>query len=245
MRIIEGHFHHESFKRHYHLDYHIGLITAGAQRYYYRSASHVARRGELVIMPPGEVHDGTAVDQHAYSYRVIALSPQWLTEHYHIGNDTMPFTTKPLARACWQRVYQLSEQLIHQPDSLACESALVAAIEPLLYTHNAQHPQAPLTQTQLKQLREYMHAHLEEGVELSQLAQLTHRSVPQFCRQFKRSTGMSPYAYFLCLRLESSLLAIRAGTPLSTVAHQHGFHDQAHFVRAFYNHFALLPSQAR
>jgi quercetin dioxygenase-like cupin family protein len=37
----------------------IGMIMAGAQRYRYRGAEHLAPTGTLVLINPDEVHNGT------------------------------------------------------------------------------------------------------------------------------------------------------------------------------------------
>ena len=61
-----------------------------------------------------------------------------------------------------------------------------------------------LSQVKLRQLLEYIDEHLSENLSLDVLATLCDLSQFHFCRQFKQSTGISPYQYLLQQRLEKA-----------------------------------------
>jgi AraC family transcriptional regulator len=75
----------------------------------------------------------------------------------------------------------------------------------------------------------------EAGVERTHLA-----------RTFRRFTGVSVGEYHRRVRLAAAARKL-AGTvaPISRIAFEHGFADQAHFTRHFRRHFGLTPAAYR
>src|ERR1700756_3717986 len=56
--LSEARFSEFRFDRHYHLDYHIALVTEGVQRQGFHGETLLLTPGSIQLMPPGEVHDG-------------------------------------------------------------------------------------------------------------------------------------------------------------------------------------------
>ena len=73
--LIEADYQDFSFTRHYHLDFHIGLIISGQQKFHYQGTHHQVGSGQLVIMPPDEIHDGQSMLKSGYQTRVFSLEP--------------------------------------------------------------------------------------------------------------------------------------------------------------------------
>ena len=80
-------------------------------------------------------------------------------------------------------------------------------------------------------------------ISLKDLAKLCRLSESQLLRQFKRSTGMTPYAWLARLRLEQALVLLKSGKLSTQVAYKVGFFDQAHFVNAFRQAYGISPTQ--
>ncbi|TCN74018.1 AraC-like protein [Vibrio crassostreae] len=74
--LIQAQYQEFAFQRHYHLDFHIGLITQGQQKFAYKGTSHHVGAGQVVIMPPDELHDGHSKLDSGYQVSVFAVSPQ-------------------------------------------------------------------------------------------------------------------------------------------------------------------------
>jgi AraC-like DNA-binding protein len=64
-------------------------------------------------------------------------------------------------------------------------------------------------------------------------------------RQFRLLYGTSPYRYLLMRRLALAREQIARRRPLSEVALDAGFADQAHFSRLFKAAFGLTPARYR
>lgn len=76
--LIKAHYKKFAFRRHYHLDFHIGLITSGQQKFCYHGTNHTVGHGQVVIMPPDELHDGRSIHDNGYQVRVFLLNPNGL-----------------------------------------------------------------------------------------------------------------------------------------------------------------------
>ena len=78
--LIQAQYQEFAFQRHYHLDFHIGLITQGQQKFVYKGTNHHVGAGQVVIMPPDELHDGHSKLDSGYQVSVFSVSPQWFQD---------------------------------------------------------------------------------------------------------------------------------------------------------------------
>ena len=95
-------------------------------------------------------------------------------------------------------------------------------------------PKGKLSSWQLREIIEYIHAHLDTQLSLTKLATQLNLSTFHFARLFKKSLGLSPHKYILQNRIEKAKsLILSQRLPLSNIALQAGFYDQTHFGKAF------------
>ena len=87
---------------------------------------------------------------------------------------------------------------------------------------------------QRRRATELLAGHLDGSVKLVTLAHECGLSVSHFARSFRKSFGTSPHRYLIQQRVEKAKqLMCKSTTPLSQVALETGFPDQATFSRAF------------
>ena len=103
-----------------------------------------------------------------------------------------------------------------------------------------------LDPARLHRVVEYIDAHLERNITLSELADVACLSPYHFARSFKRATGAAPHQYLMGRKLERAKQLIRQGHDgMAEVALKSGFSSQAHFARAFKRATGLTPTQYR
>ena len=105
-------------------------------------------------------------------------------------------------------------------------------------------PKAKLSSLQLKQVLEYCNAFLRDDFGVDDLAALIHLSPFHFSRLFKNTLGVAPHQFVLQMKIErAKQLMKKIGGPLSQIAYELGFADQAHFSNAFRKVVGISPSQ--
>ncbi|MEM1107647.1 MAG: helix-turn-helix transcriptional regulator [Planctomycetota bacterium] len=104
-----------------------------------------------------------------------------------------------------------------------------------------------MNQDQVRMLRRTLKQRLSERWTLGDMAELCFLSPFYFCRQFKVTTGLSPYQYLIALRIDHAKHLLsqkpRCYTHLVDVAYRCGFSDQAHLNRHFKRHVGMTPGQ--
>uniref|UniRef100_B0T953 Transcriptional regulator, AraC family n=1 Tax=Caulobacter sp. (strain K31) TaxID=366602 RepID=B0T953_CAUSK len=103
-----------------------------------------------------------------------------------------------------------------------------------------------LTPRHLKQVIDYMDAHLGEAISPRDLGDLVHFSPSHLGRAFKVSMGVSPYAWLIERRVRRAAeLLLDPQRSIAEVALAVGFSDQPHFTRAFARVFGASPGAWR
>jgi AraC-like DNA-binding protein len=111
---------------------------------------------------------------------------------------------------------------------------LALLIDVLRVGRHQERKRTPLSPWQLRRVMDYIEENSGENIRLQELAKLVGLSQSYFSHAFKVSTGLPPHQWQLNVRVrkvqEKLLLS---DTPLSEIATELGFSDQAHLTRIF------------
>lgn len=96
----------------------------------------------------------------------------------------------------------------------------------------------------LNQVIDYIEAHLDQNLELAELAQQTGISPFYFSRLFKQSLGITPHQYVIRQRIERARQLIQKGKiGLAEIALACGFANQGHLNRHFKRLTGVTPKE--
>lgn len=100
-----------------------------------------------------------------------------------------------------------------------------------------------LSRQQLREVIDYIQAHLEDNIRLSNLANAAQiGSSFYFCRLFKQAMGLTPYQYLIRQRMElGKQLLKQTDLPIVEVALSCGFCSQSSFTTAFRKYTGITP----
>jgi AraC-like DNA-binding protein len=95
---------------------------------------------------------------------------------------------------------------------------------------------------QLKGLLDWLGDNIGSEITVESMAAHVKMSSAHFSREFKRSTGSTPWGMVVALRLERAKQLLAAGETAYATSLRCGFFDQAHLSRLFKQRFGMSPS---
>ncbi|MBC5768513.1 helix-turn-helix domain-containing protein [Ramlibacter albus] len=234
------------YGRHWHSDYVLGVLDAGAQRSASGRGIVEAQPGDLLCANPGEVHDGRPQGGPVRRWRSLYFARDAFADVAG-GREvavTRPVISDPQLRAALLRLLQRLTQRRHGEGTLACDEALVETLAQLVTRHAAVPPPRE-AQACVAAVRDFLADDLLATPSLSQLAAVAGLSRFQVLRRFQRAYGLPPHAWLQQQRAERARSLIRRGATLAQAAAASGFADQSHMTRVFVRHFGFTPGAWR
>jgi len=252
VELLEASFDRHIYERHIHETYAIGVTRRGVQRFWCRGATHDSLPADVIVIPPGEAHDGESGTTGGYSYRMFYVPVDRVRELAADGFER-PASDMQLRRTCVLQEPALAADLDAawtaidaRPASLAADELLGRALSRLDVRHHlAVACSRPMDHRALRRVHEYLCEHVGEHLRLADLAALASMSRFQLTRQFENVYGLPLHAYQVHLRLAEAKRRLRAGAPIATVAADLGFADQSHLHRRFKGAFGMTPGEWR
>jgi len=130
------------------------------------------------------------------------------------------------------------------------EQAVEMILAVFLYGRVGRPRSVPLVYpSSLQRVIDWMHdfvlCHIDRKATLEEMAAVSGTSTKQVCRLFRKHLGYSPQEAINLYRLTRSLIALRMGAKIETIALQHGFADASHYSRRFKAYFGMSPAAMR
>ncbi len=146
---------------------------------------------------------------------------------------------------------QLARSLVEEAgqgsiDRLLADSLMAALAMRVAQRFAPPQPEPDLPRPRLHRVLEYIEAHLERELTLTELAGVACLSPCHFSRSFKEAVGLGPQRYTVQRRVERAKALLRHGeASLAGVAATVGFADQSHFTAAFRRETGTTPGRFR
>lgn len=255
---IRAHFDGHAYDPHFHDAYLIGLTEQGIQEFSCRRVLHRSTPGRIILIEPGDVHDGHAPEEAGFTYRMIYLDPLWMRRRHgdrlvergagaELGFRNILAEDAPLARAISRAFH-----LLHRGDiRLAQDTALDHLIDGLadrMFGRRTVAPapnRMPIIPPDIGRVRDLLHARMSEEIGLDELAGAAGTDRFRLTRSFRAAFGLPPHAYLVQLRLVQARRLLARGEPPAAVAAAVGFADQSHLGRWFRRAYRLTPAAYR
>lgn len=237
-----------AFPRHFHDEYFVSLLISGNQASSAgRNTREIQRVGEVRFAEPGEIHDGTPVDQHARTYWTFYLEQDvfrgivtdigefglildWPSRLIRDPGLARILATMFDAIASGAPVLDIETQLFHTVTRIG------RTVRPPS-SGNSRNPPAALLYA--KQMIDDDPA---AQFQLTDLASATGLTKYQIVHGFQRLIGLAPHTYQIQRRISLATKLIQTGRPLAESASEAGFSDQAHMTRTFRTVLGVAPS---
>lgn len=223
------------FEPHFHDAWSIGAIASGSCTFSYQGATHVARQGDLVVIPPLAVHTGGSSDA-PLAYCMAYLQNGWFDAHASLTHGAgvrfsdVVISDDPLCQR-WSAALTRGDL-----DEAARKLDISAALFELLARHAAPASEAGSEAGRAdasSELQATFNDHDSPRADVTALARRWGMHRTTLSKQFARRYGLPPDTWLRNWRAVKAKTLITDGMALADVAAATGFADQAHLTRVF------------
>jgi AraC-like DNA-binding protein len=244
-----------SFPRHWHAGFGLGMIERGAQRSASGRGTVEAHAGHCISHNPGEVHDGTPIDDAGRRWRMFHVDPDAMARLLGVARVESLEWHKPVMadetlHACLRRAFEVVDASSRAPSAClqaeagVLEEALLTAVGRALEVRRARQSRS-IAAPHLEVARDRLADEVRSAPTLDELAALAGKSRYALVRQFRHCYGLPPMAWLMQLRLQRARERIAGGWSLAEAALGCGFSDQSHLTRMFTRQFGYTPGSWR
>ncbi len=234
---------------HLHEQFAIGVCMTGTEIIRYRRAVHPVGPGSVVVLDPGEPHDGGPADPSGFVYRVIYPGMSLLAD----GSGRVPQFAEPVIGdpALADRLCRLHAALCEGIEPLEAESRVSWLLGELMLRHASRSrldgsaPGDRASGTAARLVMNRLGDELACPPSLAEMALETGLSRYQLIRSFRSEVGMPPYAWLAQHRVARARALLDRGHGLAETAALTGFADQAHLTRWFRRVVGITPGTYR
>jgi len=252
LELLHATYVQQTFPRHAHDGFAVGVIETGALGFYYRGQNVVAPPGTINLANPGEIHTGQAEGDHGWTYRMFYMPADTLqaaADKMSPRPTDFPFFEKGVIedRRLARKIHTLHTDLESgHLTSLESEARFLDMLTSLIARHADAPPAAhgPVRAAlEIQRTQDYLSACYAEDISLDGLADIACLSPFHFAREFKKETGLPPHTYLIQLRVKKAREMIAAGKSIAMAAIESGFTDQSHLNRHFKRITGITPGQ--
>ena len=243
----------EAFPRHSHEEYQFYVSLNTPSSYRYRGERHVVSPGSLFILRGGELHEPRSVGMRE--------APQYF-QMWYVAPETLRdlsaapagrkqadpfFTAAPITDTDSVRLASsLMGRLRASATELEAEETLLSTFQHLIVRFSDLRPRRSSFSIALAhRVRDYLHAHWNHNLSLSDLAREFGVSPSYLSRTFRRAFRVPPYAYHTQIRIDRAKELLISGRLPGDVAVATGFYDQSHFTTRFRRLVGVTPARYR
>jgi AraC-like DNA-binding protein len=145
-----------------------------------------------------------------------------------------------------ERLLRFHHAVAESAPTLSVESTLIDALAHLIrrYADDRRSRSCGMNERRaVRRAREYIDAHHDANVSLSELATLVHLSPFYFARAFQKAVGLPPHTYLENVRIKRARDLLLRGVPITDVSAAVGYADQSHLTNRFKRVLGMTPGQ--
>ncbi|MEO0456867.1 MAG: AraC family transcriptional regulator [Cyanobacteria bacterium P01_A01_bin.114] len=252
VEVLKATYINQTFTRHTHDCFGLGVIERGQLHYWADTGEHLISPGEMVVINPGQVHWGGALNGTGCTYRIFYPDCGTLAKAMRSVDEKatgLPYFSRSHTcdRTLAQRLLRLLTALEDDTSlKLQRESYLLTTLTHLITRYADPAPEISKLgpeERAVHYIRDYLESCYSENIALQQLADLVELKPLRLLRAFRKTMGLPPHAYLLQVRINRAKALLAQGQPIIDVAGETGFADQSHLTRHFKRFVGVTPGQ--
>ena len=252
LELLRARYIKHRYTLHTHDTFAIGVITFGSEVFQRGRRLWIGYPGQIVVVNPGEVHDGYGGDERGWMYNVFypasSLLIQAIADTTEADTGRVPYFPQGVIQDpyLFDLMLRLHQTLEQSPSRLERDSRFLWTMTQLVSRHATQSiaDKTPGHEPQsIQHARDYIQQNYAENITLKELAAVSGLSPYHFLRVFRRDMGLTPHAYLNHVRVLRARDLLRQGCPIAQAAVNVGFVDQSHLHRHFKRIVGVTPGQ--
>lgn len=257
-----GHYGDKDFQTvtpHSHDFYELYFFIGGHASYIVESKKYTLRHGDILLVPPGELHQLDMADSAQFYERIVLwITPQYLralstahtdlTECFRLCAEKRAYMIRDVSLSAsvgvWLDEAFARSSAARYGDDLRAEILLKNIfLELCRYTRSHRTAESGVSHEAVTQAVDYIAAHLTEELSLRTLADRLYLNPQYLSRLFREQTKVTVHQYILKKRLTLARSLIEQDLPITQVCRRSGFNDYTNFFRAFRKEYGMTPKQ--
>lgn len=241
-----------AYPAHFHDEYVIAAFAGCAQRHRILRSTGIATAGTVMIISPGEVHTGEAVERmHGWQYCALYPSARFMDSiaddvlgrggPLHFGSQALRYEPAIADRLLRSSAAMQDTTDILERQCLAYEA--LADVVGRLGRRGSILSRARAVRSDIGHATAYLQAHYASAVDIRDVAAVCNLSEFHFMRTFRTTTGLSVHRYLTQIRLDRARDLLSRGISAAETAVSVGFFDQSHLIRQFRTNLGVTPGQ--
>jgi AraC-like DNA-binding protein len=230
-------------------EYAVVYITRGCGTLRCSDQEFSLNEGSAFILRPNDSHwyapdETTGWDEYWVGFRGSHIEDLLNSDFFDPDHPVLDVGVHPDLVSAFQDIFELSRS--EKPGYQLQIGALVIRILAELITWKKSADQTDMSEQIVEKAKSAFVAHLEATISVDEVARDSGLSPPAFRSLFKNYTGMSPYQYFLHMKINRSKELLE-GTDLTVkeIAYRLDFKDPYHFSKLFKSKIGESPSRWR
>lgn len=240
-----------AYGKHAHEELAVGVTLDGMQEFTCRGRWFRSAPGNIILLNPGDVHNGNPGGGLALKYTMLYLDPVAFNQLMGCAADSersefrLPenHIVDPELQALVLRMVRLAVRPgATRFDAEACLYALARRLTQRLGLYRPD-GWTDIKDTLLLRARDYIHDNIGEDLSIDDLSRAAHLSKYHFIRMFRSQFGLTPHQYIINQRINRVREGLGAGLPPTDAALRFGFFDVSHMNRHFKRIYGVTPKQ--
>ncbi len=239
-----------------------GEMTAlvGGREYFYQ-------KGDLLVVPAGDLHKIVTETENRHAYTVIKFSPEVISTSMYLLSEyetVLPFLIPGTENRCLFHKKEIPNDVIRCIQSImqeyqAMEYGYEIALKSHLYTlilwlirkwgmqgTTKTHQFCPSQFRLLQSVFDYVSEHYANDISIEQLAKMHFISYSHFSSLFKKMTGQNFTDYLNSVRIAAAeKLLVTTDMQITEIAFAVGYSDPSYFARRFSEQNHIAPRAYR
>lgn len=233
-----------AFRKHAHEEYSVALVTGGTSVFRFVDEEFHIRRGQLVVIGPGVVHQCSPECVAEWSFYMLHVTAAWVQAAGFDTKGIPAFAIRDLQKEEFYRLELYFKQVCENMEEAEENIVLLAEAafsQPVV--QDIERSDFDSEEPSLEYICEEIRTHFNETITLDELARKAGMDRYTLIRRFGRQFNTTPHSWQIMLRVNEARRLLENGRSITEAALEVGFYDQSHFTKIFKETFGVTPKQ--